>query len=218
MLATCDPVMLDLHAADRGITRYAGELDENFRVRIANYPEVLRLGGTDAGVLLAVSTLGYEDPRIIPAKTFTGDENRWAEFYIVIRMDMDAVLPISTRILKQQVRKVKEVGAKDNYCFIYQERIKEQHSGGLKSCKYRMRIFYFPCRLFDGTWLFDGSIRFDSRRKEYPLRVSYRARIPESERIRNARIHEEHNLGFFDGTWKFDGSRNFDAWQKTEEL
>ena len=45
MLATCDVEMLPVHAADRKLTKYTGEEDENFRSRIANYTEVCRLGG-----------------------------------------------------------------------------------------------------------------------------------------------------------------------------
>lgn len=88
MLATCKPEMLPVHAEDRKMARYPGEEDENFRKRIANYPEVLRIGGSNPGVLLAVRTLGYTDVKIVPANkmpNFSEEEkwNRWAEFYVV---------------------------------------------------------------------------------------------------------------------------------------
>lgn len=219
MLATCDPAMLPVHAAERKLSQLPGESAENFRARLANYQEVLRLGGTDEGVLLAVRSLGYDAPELVPAKVYTGDEGRWAEFYIVITLDGDVDLPISNRILRQQVRKVKQVGAKDNYCFIWRLRIEEQHDSQRLGCFYHLRAYYFPYIRFDGSWLMDGSVTLDAKPQEYPLRVSHKARIQSgSEKIQRAECHEEHNLFYFDGSWVFDGSKKLDAWQRTEEL
>lgn len=118
MVATCVPEMLQLHAQERGLKKYPGEDDENFRKRIANYVEILRLGGTDEGVLLAVWALGYENAQIVKAKDVSGDDGRWAEFYIIIRQDMAENSPIDFSILQKQVRKYKYVGALDNYRLI----------------------------------------------------------------------------------------------------
>lgn len=118
MLATCDPFMLQTHADDRHISRYEGEDLENFRSRIAMYGELCRLGGTNPGILLAVKTLGYEDVDIKTTKQLKGDLERWAEFYVLIRMDIEQAYPISFEILRKNVRIWKEVGAKDNYQFI----------------------------------------------------------------------------------------------------
>lgn len=125
----------------RKLTKYTGEEDENFRSRIANYTEVCRLGGTDPGLILAVKALGYPNPEKIMANVLNGRvyyetdgswildgsrnleagelEDRWAEFYIVNNMSVDDEHPVSTAILKKEVRRVKEVGAKDNYLFRY---------------------------------------------------------------------------------------------------
>lgn len=118
MVATCVPEMLQIHAQDRGMKRYPGEDDENFRKRIANYVEILRLGGSDEGVLLAVWVLGYDNAQLVKAKDISGDESRWAEFYIIIRQDMADSTPIEFSILQKQVRKYKYVGALDNYRLI----------------------------------------------------------------------------------------------------
>lgn len=121
MVATCSHEMLSVHGADRRLTRYEGEHPENYRSRIAMYDELCKLGGTNEGVLLAVKTLGYDLPRLMRANDFLRDaqENRWAEFYVIIDMDADEKLPISFGILQKTVRKWKEVGAKDNYFFIF---------------------------------------------------------------------------------------------------
>lgn len=118
MVATCCHDMLQIHGADRRLVRYEGEEMENYRSRIAMYEEICRLGGTNEGVLLAVKTLGYNSPRLTRANDSQGD--RWAEFYIVIEMDADEGYPISFKILQKVVRQWKEVGAKDNYLFLFQ--------------------------------------------------------------------------------------------------
>lgn len=157
MLTTCEPVMLSVHAADRKLYQYPGESDENFRIRIANYPEVLRLGGTDSGVLLAVRTLGYENPELIKANEFKKEEpeDRWAEFYIVIKMSVDDTHPIAIETLKQEVRKTKSVGAKDNYSFQY-----ALTTSGFSDFQAIIYGYYerkYLCWL-DGSWMLDGSV------------------------------------------------------------
>lgn len=196
MIATCHPAMLPVHAADRpNLTRYQGEEDENFRARIANFPEVLRKGGTDPGVLLAVRTLGYSSPEIVKANAFKGRvyfetdgtwnldgsrlleagelPDRWAEFYIVIKMSVDESHPISTAILKKEVRRVKEVGAKDNYSFQYSLSIREPHSTRSRA-DFRWKLFFWHYRRLDGTWDLDGSCLLDSDRSRYPVSIGFR--------------------------------------------
>ncbi len=139
MVATCCHDMLQIHGADKRLVRYEGEDLENYRSRIAMYEEICRLGGTNEGVLLAIKTLGFDSPRLVRAnelqsvsrlygnwlldgsRTLGNDtfENRWAEFYIIIDLDVDGELPISFDILRKTVRMWKEVGAKDNYFFVF---------------------------------------------------------------------------------------------------
>lgn len=218
MVATCAPEMLPLHAADRGMERYVDETDENFRVRIANYTEVLRLGGTDAGVLLAIRALGFHEPELIPAKAFIGDAGRWAEFYVVIKMDADEPPPIGAAVLKKQVRKVKSVGAKDNYCFIFRLKLKESFKARLHRTVYHACMSYFSYRMLDGSWNLDGSVLLDAQRKAYFVTSVYHTAVIHTEQVASVRYHAEHNLHFLDGSWKLDGSILLDAWQETEEL
>lgn len=123
MIATCSTEMLSVHASDRGLKRYEGEELESFRKRIAMYAQVCESGGTDEGVLLAIRTLGYHDPQIFPAKSYYNDEQRWAEFVVVIDLSQSEN-NIDFQVLKEMVGKWKEVAAKDNYHFFY--RISEQ--------------------------------------------------------------------------------------------
>lgn len=251
MLATCDVEMLPVHAADRKLTKYTGEEDENFRSRIANYTEVCRLGGTDPGLILAVKALGYPNPEKIMANVLNGRvyyetdgswildgsrnleagelEDRWAEFYIVNNMSVDDEHPVSTAILKKEVRRVKEVGAKDNYLFRYSLAVHEPHSTGSR-VDYWWRIFYWSYRKTDGHWNTDGQYMLDSSISNYPVKIGFRYKgflnfphesgnvkgsytVQIEEQEEQVTKSEEYSLPTFfyeykktDGTWMLDGS------------
>lgn len=252
MVATCDPELLQIHADDRKLKRYPGETDENFRKRIANYPEVCRLGGTDPGVLLAVRSLGYETPELVKANEMTGRvyfetdgtwnldgtklleageiEDRWAEFYIVIKMSVDESHPIATSVLKEHVRKWKYSTAKDNYSFQYRLSIQEPHSFRSTAFDYKWKVFYWNYRRTDGNWNLDGSVLLDSDRSSHPVTIGFRYRgfetfphlskqsketfradVVEPEEKIYARDNHSQAVHFFnyrktDGSWLQDGS------------
>ena len=119
MLATCVEHMLMQIGRERGLGRYENEDIENYRRRIALYPEVCRLGGTNEGIILAVKSLGYTDVDIVPARVMENSTEHWAEFYVLITMGSEPH-PIGFNVLANEVRKKKEVGAKDNYKFVTQ--------------------------------------------------------------------------------------------------
>lgn len=115
MIATCSHEMLPVHGADRRLTRYEGEWYENFRVRISMHEEICKLGGTNEGIHMAVSSLGFGQITIVTIKEYYGDPTRWAEFLVLIKMNLSNEFPIGLKILRKMVRQWKEVGAKDNY-------------------------------------------------------------------------------------------------------
>ena len=196
MVATCSHEMLPVHGADRRLTRYEGEHPENYRSRIAMYDELCKLGGTNEGVLLAVKTLGYASPVLVRANELTGFvhftldgswlldgsrtlesdtlENRWAEFYIVIVMDADEEHPISFDIMRKNVRKWKEVGAKDNYFFRYNLSIREIYSSSFLAVLYKKYLYYYDYLKTDGMWELDGSHVLDAQRCPIGTRIGYR--------------------------------------------
>lgn len=130
MLATCSDVMLVEYGKERGLSRYENEDIENFRKRVALYPESCRLGGTNRGIIVAVKSLGYTDVSVISAREVDGTDDAWAEFYVTI--SMEEAHPIGFDILCKEVRQKKEVGAKDNYMFITNELAKIT-AGGIMS-------------------------------------------------------------------------------------
>ena len=217
MLATCEPEMLPVHAEDRKMARYPGEEDENFRARIANYPEVLRLGGSDPGVLLAVRTLGYATPELVKANEFKGrvyyqtdgtwnldggylldsDRSRYP-VKIGFRYKGFMVFPYNVSKLNER----------------FEIHIREPDGQIGQRAVFHIPLFYWDYRKTDGSWLTDGSCLLDSDRTVYKVRDGYRTSISHKEEIRQARMHRQHNLFYLDGSWLTDGSRVLDAWEQ----
>lgn len=175
MVATCSEDMLQVHAADRKLTRYRDEDAENFRARIAMHEEVCRLGGLNEGIILAVRTLGYGDVEIQSYKRFKGNDDRWAEFFLIINMDMGENHPISFEILKKTVRQWKEVGAKDNYYMSYRTSVKVSEKNGYR-IDYHKFIYFYDYLRTDGKWNLDGSEMLNAVVHKYPTRIGLRYR------------------------------------------
>lgn len=194
MVATCEPIMLPVHADDRHIQQYPVEDDENFRVRIANYQEVLKLGGSDAGIMLAVRTLGFDNINIVKAKDLKNDDKRWAEFYIIINLNPDAALPIDYNILKSNVRKIKQVGALDNYLFLNNVNVQTKSESN-ECCIVHIKN------------------EIQSEQQVIPV---IKACI-ETQTDSEEHLHTSSTAWYFDGTFKFDGNKHF-VYQKEEEL
>ncbi len=195
MLATCEPEMLPVHAEDRKMARYPGEEDENFRARIANYPEVLRLGGTDAGIIIAVKTLGFHDVNIAKAKHLKSEEERWAEFYVIINIGPDERLPIGYETLKKEVRKTKQVTALDNYLFLICAKTNNSNN-------------------VNGRCIIKAADKINFTLKNI---VIIRDKI-KSQMETGSYLEIKNDLWMFDGTYPFDGSKKFDAYRTREEL
>ncbi len=166
MVAACCEDMLRVHGADRGLARYDNEDIENFRARIAMYEEVCALGGLNAGIILAVSSLGYEDVSIKSVPEYTGDTSRWAEFIVFIRMEADKAHPVTLSTIKKTVRKWKAVGAKDNYLFDYNIIINEIEKTE-HVVQYYEDMDYYDYDSLDGTYLMDGQHFLDSNMIEF---------------------------------------------------
>lgn len=118
MAATCEEELLPVFAIERKLIRHEGESAENFRKRIVNCAEVYKYGGTDIGIVKTVRSLGYDDVEVVKAKDLTGDISRWAEFYVIININVTSEWHANISALQNSVRDIKQVGAKDNYFFV----------------------------------------------------------------------------------------------------
>ena len=196
MVESCSIEMLPVHAAERRMTRYQGEENENFRKRISSYMEVLKLGGTNPGVLLAAKTLGYDDIEIIRADVVTGDKERWAEFFVIIQMNAEHPHPISFPILVKNIRKAKAVGAKDNYLFRYQT----ENDNKLEEHLYRIVLRNTA-----------------TARLPMKKRAVFRVKAVH-ENTQTVSIIIVHDVWRFDGTYRFNGEKRFNAYIKEDKL
>lgn len=197
MVATCSPEMLVIHGTDRQLTRYQGEDIENFRMRIAMYEEVCVLGGLKEGVLLAVKNLGFQQAEIIRAVDYTGNQERWAEFYLIVFIDSDETLPVSHDILKSQVRKVKASEALDNYVYLIQLHDIEVNS--IEDCARIIIPNYTESE--------------ESVNERLVLQCQATTGI-------NTAMHYnlKNNIWYWDGTVRMDGSRQLNAYETWEDL
>lgn len=157
MVALCSEEMLPVHAAERSMTRYAGETMDNFRKRIAKYEEVKRYGGFKEGIILAAKALGYINPEFALVREMLNDDERWAEFFLILNMSVDEIHPVAYHILQKDIRKVKQSGSKDNYMFHYMLDIKNVSAQAV--CKYHTTQYQYR---LDGSWLLDGSVELDT--------------------------------------------------------
>ena len=200
MVSTCNPYMLQVHAEDRNMERYPDESDENFRARIANYREVLILGGSDKGVSLAVRSLGYDNVEIRKANKMDNynGEDRWAEFYVIINADVDESFKIDFNILKHDVRKVKYVTAKDNYRLQYQIEIFEKSYMNSK-----VKCF---CDLGNFNNIYSSSVRNE-------VKVSVGMQNISVGSVRWRYINE---INYLNGAWLLDGTVLLNSEEKSE--
>lgn len=196
MVATCDPEMLLEHAKDRGMKRYDGEEMENFRARIAMYREVCRLGGTRQGVVMAVRAIGYGDAAIKTAKELKGTDERWAEFYVLIRIQVGQGFPIPFHILQKEVRTWKDVGAKDNYQFTIENTDRTNETYGTFRAVPRLSVCV-P--------------------EETGTSIVCRMGI-ENELNPGLTINIKNDLWYWNGEHRLDGKQLLDAYERTEEM
>lgn len=216
MVATCCHEMLPVHGSDRRLVRYDGEHPEKFRERIAKYERICILGGTNEGVLLAVQTLGFKNPELKTAKEQCGDTNRWAEFYVILPIDIDSDYPISITLLKKEVRITKEVGAKDNYLLRIQGEIRMEESFLLYRILFVFKIRWYGNITWDGVALWNGGHQWDNHKNNHPIRTVIKMQ-QFSETRHEAGLTQKYHYRTWSGTSRWDGTKQWDA-QIIEEV
>lgn len=95
-----DARLLDLKGYERGkLIRWAGESDEEFRLRVANAFDWFALGGTAAGMKKILQLLGYKDVEVEERVT----EEQWAEFAVV------ATLPSGDMHIQENIERIQRI-------------------------------------------------------------------------------------------------------------
>lgn len=219
MVATCDDIMIPVHAADRRMSRNPGESNASYRKRIAWYIEIKRLGGTNIGVERAIKALGYANPLLVRAVDLLGDENRWAEFYVLLENDIDFIEPVAFEVLRNTVRQIKYSGAKDNYLFRYYITINELTEQLFARYHTVLVIVNYNYLMLDGSWNLDGAQILSGVIRNF--KVSVESNIPMlgvDEKLTNLKHIVEHNYWTLNGQVLLDGNRNLDAYRYEEEI
>ncbi|WP_419787204.1 phage tail protein [Pseudodesulfovibrio sp.] len=75
---TCEPEMIPLHAASRGLVQYASETDKQYRERCIRAFAWQRLGGGQLGMPQILAHTGYPGTEMLNVRH--EDPERWAEF------------------------------------------------------------------------------------------------------------------------------------------
>lgn len=213
MLATCCDEMLDIHGMEHGLSRYSGEKEDAFRRRIAFDAEIRKTGGTLIGLKNVLAALNIKNAYIISAKDYTGDTERWAEFYVVINMDADDEQQLPLSILKREIRKVKRVGSKDNYSFNY--RLSVRQLNNIKNrVIYHWKLFFWNYDKLNGNCILDGNKLLNTCRSTYKIKTIYTTSVKHEEKIHKVRVYKQHNIYYLDGSCANDGSKLLDAWEE----
>ncbi len=217
MVATCSHEMLPVHGADRKLSRYEGEMAENFRSRIAMHEEVCRLGGTDEGMILAIRALGFLEVEKKTIKEMCGDSERWAEFCIIFTADLGSEYPIGLKILRKEVRKIKEVGAKDNYLVRLRGEMHLEDTAQFIRGIVIMKIRWYHNALWNGTIQWNGQEQWSSRETNHPLRVI--SKIKQEMALSSvAELTQRYHYWTWNGEYRWNGQKNWDAEIKKEVI
>lgn len=210
MVATASEIMLTEHGRDRNMPRLENESVEDYRTRLAMKGILAEQAGTKASIELCLKAFSAAG-EVIPY--YTIDPERWAEFLVRIRLDMDhSYIPVER--MREQVREVKPASARDNYQFIMQA------TGG-SHVDYRilihMAIKGYSWKnqnplLLNGLWLLDGSMELNGYNDQKEMQdYGIRIRMGITGRVRLAGAGTMDCQNTLDGEWLLDGSRNLDG-------
>jgi len=106
---------LDEHGRDRQMPRFAGEPDEDYRLRLENAPEFYLMAGTRTGIMNTMKSLGYPDGEFYPLykEKYVEDPRpeylgKWSQFVLRLTSPVDRIYsPSRHRILIENINKVK---------------------------------------------------------------------------------------------------------------
>ncbi len=100
---------------DRNMFRLKGETIENFRLRLLMKMEIAKQAGSIPGILLAASSLGYDESTLVPL--YLTDETRWAEFNLYLSGSYLSSIN-ELNVINEEINKVKQASSKANLIFL----------------------------------------------------------------------------------------------------
>ena len=134
MIASASEIMLPEHGRDREMNRLKGETVEGYRTRLSMKALIAEKAGTNAGILLALSSLGYEHSYI--ERMSLHDPELWAEFIVFLGGKYPSGVN-DIAVIDTEVMKVKEASSKPFYG------IEERNIVEIRE-HYRAGLYVFP--------------------------------------------------------------------------
>lgn len=192
-IITASNKMLRIFGSERSQPMLYEENEEDYRRRLAMKAIIAANAGTKEGVILAVKSLGYDD--VNHMEMYHIDPSRWAEFLITIRQEIDDKRVINIPVIRNEVRKVKEASALDNYAESYYLEVK-------KSEEFDYSVTNRIINQVDVINEVRNTIRFETPVIAPP----------------QGSVTLNRDAWFFDGTYFFDGSKTASAYFSKEEL
>lgn len=203
MVLTASEAMLAEHGRDRNLPRLANETADDYSRRLYMKTLLAEKAGTKAGLALCILALGHKG-EIVPY--YMTEPERWAEFLVRIRYDLNNNKVININNIKNQVRSIKPASAKDNYLFVF-------FAGYGVPVKYGTGVYFFSSfhavgaaywrlnarRTLDGTWKLD---RFGGRVEFYPMGLTVRLGVEVSPKTEGWLA----NYNYLDSAWGLDGT------------
>lgn len=214
MIFTASPCLLDAFARERDLFRLAGETEEVFRRRLMEKADIAAMAGSEAGILLALKTVGYPECTITPL--WKTAPERWAEIYINFYPgSVDSVNTIDFVCIKREVQKTKQAGTLPNYRFYYTAKFAGTEKVGKCQTKNIYLLSFFDGTSFlNGAWLLDGKINLDSEWKQLNTVTAHRINMQEQEKFSQVKITVKNNLWTLDGSFLLDGGKKISAYVK----
>ena len=207
---------LEEHGADRNLKKFKDEDEESYRIRLSMKNIIAEKAGSNEGIILALKSLGYENPKVEPY--YIRNPERWAEFSVIIdESEMDIIKDFN--IVRNNVKAVKMASSLPNYGFgIHTKIVNKIYARTINRVflNFRGNIPLY----IDGTWKLNGDKVLDGHEvyKE-PITVSMTNRviIPTNE-IFKVKVTTKKNLWYLDGTYELDGAMTLDAEIIEEEI
>jgi hypothetical protein len=146
IVATADDKAIDLLGYDRGVVRYPGEQDRYYRRRVQSAYIAYQRGGTNAGVIAALSAIGYPGAVIYEIiferayydgrakhngrKRYSGEQTKWAEFDITVFLEPGRQFaPVDFLILLDAIMKAKAAHAKPRFLTLQYSAFEFKYNG-----------------------------------------------------------------------------------------
>lgn len=211
IIFTASPCMLDAFGQERGMFRLAGETEEEFRFRLLEKADVAALSGSEAGILLALKTVGYPDCTIEPL--YKEDADRWAEIYVSFHPgSVDTVHNIDFACIKREVCKTKQAGTLPHYRFYYEAALTgTERIGGTRTRHRALLPFFSGTTFLNGTWRLDGQNKLDAQ-FQTAYTVTHRAALQTAEEIGTLSVTANNNLWYLDGAERLNGAKKLSAY------